>query len=116
MLKTTSSHEEGCNRRWLLNTNRFIGKDGCVTGAEVEEISWTEPKDGERPTMIRSGKTEIIPCDMVLLAMGFIRPQHPQLPEGVFVAGDAASGASLVVKAMANAHQVAKKVDEYLSR
>lgn len=53
---------------------------------------------------------------MVLLAMGFIRPQHPQLPEGVFVAGDAASGASLVVKAMANAHQVAKKVDEYLSR
>lgn len=116
VLKTTSSHEEGCNRRWLLNTNRFIGKDGCVTGAEVEEISWTEPKDGERPTMIRSGKTEIIPCDMVLLAMGFIRPQHPQLPEGVFVAGDAASGASLVVKAMANAHQVAKKVDEYLSR
>lgn len=56
VLKTTSSHEEGCNRRWLLNTNRFIGKDGCVTGAEVEEISWTEPKDGEQPTMIRSGK------------------------------------------------------------
>lgn len=116
ILKTTSSHEEGCVRRWLLNTNRFIGKDGHVTGAEVEEISWSEPKDGERPTMIRSGKTEIIPCDMVLLAMGFIRPQHPQLPEGVFLAGDAASGASLVVKAMANAHQVAQKVDEYLNR
>ena len=57
---------------------------------------------------------EIIPAEMVLLAMGFLRPQQPQFPANVFVAGDAASGASLVVRAMASGKEVAEEVDKLL--
>ncbi len=114
ILKTTSSHEEGCERRWLLNTNCFIGKDGHVTGAEVEGVIWEKNPDGGRPIMKLDGKKEIIECDLVLLAMGFIRPQQPEFPENVFVAGDAASGASLVVRAIASGRKTAEAVDKYL--
>ena len=101
VLKTTSSHEEGCERRWLLNTNRFIGKNGKLTGAEVEGVVWEPNPQGGRPIMKLDGHKEIIRCDLVLLAMGFLKPQHPQYPQGVFVTGDSASGASLVVRAIA---------------
>ncbi len=114
ILKTTTSHEEGCDRRWLLNTNRFIGKDGVLTGAEVEEVEWIPNPDGGRPTMNPTGKKEIIECDMALLAMGFLKQQLPELPENVFVAGDAASGASLVVRAIASGRDVANKVEKFL--
>ena len=75
-LKTTSSHEEGCVRRWNI---------------------------------------EIIKAELVLLAMGFLRPEHPEYPEKVFVCGDAANGASLVVRAMASGKNIAKQVDKFLS-
>ena len=81
-LKTTSSHEEGCTRRWNINTLEFLG--------------------------------EIIKAELVLLAMGFLKPEHPQYPDNVFVCGDAANGASLVVRAMASGRQTALKVDTYL--
>lgn len=116
VLKTTFAHEEGCNRRWLLNTNKFIGKDGKVTGAEVEGVVWEANPDGGRPVMKLDGKKEIIECDLVLLAMGFLRPQQPELPENVFLAGDAASGASLVVKAIASGGQTAKDIAAYLDK
>ncbi|MCM1312113.1 MAG: glutamate synthase subunit beta [Bacteroides sp.] len=116
ILKTTSSHEEGCERRWLLNTNRFIGKDGHVTGAEVEGVIWEKNPEGGRPIMKLDGKKEVIECDLVLLAMGFIRPQQPDFPENVFVAGDAASGASLVVRAIASGRKTAEAVDKYLKK
>ncbi len=114
-LKTTSSHEEGCTRRWNINTLRFIGRDGRVTGAEVQEIAWKPNPDGGRPLMEPVGKPEVIKADMVLLAMGFLKPAQPQFAPNVFVAGDAASGASLVVRAMASGRDAALRADSYLS-
>lgn len=115
VFKTTSSHEEGCTRRWSLASNRFIGKNGKVCGVEVEEVEWLPAKDGGRPTMKPTGKKEVIEADMVLLAMGFLKPELPQLPENVFVAGDAARGASLVVHALADGRRVAQRMDTYLT-
>lgn len=117
VLKTSSSHEEGCERRWLLTTNKFIdnGK-GHVCGAEVEEVEWLPNPDGGRPIMKPTGKKEIIDCDIVFLAMGFLRPQQPEFPENVFVAGDAATGASLVVRCIAGGRKAAEAVDAYLNQ
>ena len=114
-LKTTSSHEEGCTRRWNINTLRFVGKDGRVCGAEVQEVAWKPNPDGGRPIMEPAGKPEVIKADMVLLAMGFIKPQLPQFAPNVFVAGDAASGASLVVRAMASGRDAALRADKFLT-
>ena len=114
-LKTTSSHEEGCVRRWNVNSLRFIGKDGKVTGVEVQEIAWKPNPEGGRPIMEPVGKPEVIKADMVLLAMGFLKPVQPQFAENVFVAGDAANGASLVVRAMASGRDAALRADRYLS-
>ena len=116
VLKTTSSHEEGCTRRWSLASNQFIGKNGKVCGVEVEEVEWTAAQDGGRPTMKPTGKKEIIDADMVLLAMGFLKPEQPEFPENVFVAGDAARGASLVVHALADGRKAAQRIDEYLNK
>ena len=112
--KTTSSHEEGCTRRWNINTLEFVGKDGQLTGVKVQEIDWVPNPAGGRPTMVEKGEPEIIKTEMVLLAMGFLKPQHPQYPENVFVCGDAANGASLVVRAMASGIETAEKIDNYL--
>lgn len=115
ILKTTSSHEEGCTRRWLLNTNKFIGdKKGNVKAVEVEGVIWEPNPDGGRPIMKLDGKKETIEADIVFLAMGFIKPQQPEFPDNVFVAGDAASGASLVVRAIASGRKTAEAVDKYL--
>lgn len=114
-LKTTSSHEEGCVRRWNINSLEFLGKDGKLTGVRVQEITWKPNPDGGRPLMEPVGKPEVIKADMVLLAMGFLKPQHTEYADNVFLAGDTANGASLVVRAMADAHRIAEKVDKYLS-
>jgi glutamate synthase (NADPH/NADH) small chain len=114
-LKTTSSHEEGCVRRWNINSLEFLGKDGKLTGVRVQEIDWKPNPDGGRPIMVEKGKPEIIKAELVLLAMGFLKPDHPQYAENVFVCGDAANGASLVVRAMASGKQTAAKVNTYLS-
>ncbi len=116
VLKTTSSHEEGCERRWLLNSNKFIGKDGVVTGVEVEGVVWEPNPDGGRPLMKLDGKKEVIECDMVLLAMGFLKPEHPKFAKNVFIAGDAASGASLVVRCIASGRKTAAEVDAFLRK
>lgn len=112
VLKTTSSHEEGCTRRWSLTSNQFIGKNGKVTGVEVEQVEWTPSADGGRPTMVPTGKKEIIEADIVLLAMGFLKPEQPEFPKNVFIAGDAATGASLVVRAMAGGRKIAAEIDK----
>ncbi|WP_337363395.1 glutamate synthase subunit beta [Prevotellamassilia timonensis] len=117
VLKTSSSHEEGCERRWLLTTNKFIGtKDNRVCGAEVEEVEWKPNPDGGRPIMVPTGKKETIECDIVFLAMGFLRPEQPNFAENVFVAGDAATGASLVVRCIAGGRKAAQQIDAYLSK
>ena len=114
VLKTSSSHEEGCTRRWCLTSNKFIGKDGKLTGVEVEEVEWTPSPDGGRPTMTATGKKEIIKADMVLLALGFLRPEVPEHPANVFYAGDAATGASLVVRCIAGGRKAAADIDQFL--
>ena len=122
-LKTTSSHEEGCTRRWNINTLEFLGKDGKLTGVRVQEIDWkpasTPAGDGRgagRPVMVEKGKPEVIKAELVLLAMGFLKPEHPQYPDNVFVCGDAANGASLVVRALASGIDAARKVHCFLNK
>lgn len=115
-LKTTSSHEEGCERRWNINTLEFLGKDGKLTGVKVQEIDWQPNPNGGRPIMVEKGQPEIIKAELVLLAMGFLKPEHPQYPDHVFVCGDAANGASLVVRALASGKQTAQKVNDYLTK
>ncbi|MFR9670824.1 MAG: glutamate synthase subunit beta [Rikenellaceae bacterium] len=125
ILKTSSSHKEGCERRWSLATNKFIGHQGRVVGVEVKDTV-TE-------------QVEVIKADLVLLAMGFVHPEQEGLVEtmsfkvdgrkniasdeslcssveNVFVAGDATTGASLVVRAIASGRKAAKSIDSYLKR
>ena len=139
ILKTSSSHEEGCIRRWSLATNRFISEHGILKGVEVEDVEWIPGTQGERPQMNKTGKTETIEADLVFLAMGFIHPEHDGLIKQlginldnrqniatdsdmktstykVFACGDAVSGASLVVKAMAAGKKAAEAIDQYLTK
>ena len=138
ILKTTSSHEEGCERRWSLASNRFVGERNNVRGVEVEEVEWLPAPDGGRPVMRPTGKREVIEADLVLLAMGFLHPEQEglvkelqlatdarkniatdangQIAGGkIFACGDAVSGASLVVKAMASGRKTAEAIDRFLS-
>jgi glutamate synthase (NADPH/NADH) small chain len=137
VLRTSSSHLEGCVRRWNLASKRFIGdSDGNLTGVEVVHVEWTKSPDG-RLTMKETDKTEILKADMALLSMGFVHPVHEgfldQLNvkydsrgnvattapyttsvDRVFVAGDAATGASLVVRAIDSGRKAAAAIDNYL--
>ena len=115
-LKTTSSHEEGCTRRWNINTLEFLGKDGKLTGVRVQPIDWKPNPEGGRPIMVEAGEPEVIKCEICFLAMGFLKPQQPEFAQNVFVCGDAANGASLVVRAMASGRDTAKRVDEVLNK
>ena len=139
VLKTSSSHEEGCTRRWLLDTKRFTGQNGAVTSVEVEEVAWTLCPDTGRRLMTRTGRTEAIAADLVLLAMGFVHPVYEGLVEElgvalndrknigvahgcrtskdkIFAAGDAALGASLVVRAIESGRNAARGIAEYLQQ
>jgi glutamate synthase (NADPH/NADH) small chain len=138
VLKTSSSHEEGCERRWLLNTIEFRGKNGKVKEAVVEEVDWQKAEDG-RMMMVSTGKTEVIKADLVLLALGFVHPIHEGLLdelgvaydargnvsinhqsqsniEKVFATGDASMGASLVVKAIASGRKVAEDIHQFFKQ
>ena len=112
-LKTSSSHEEGCERRWSVNTLRFLGRDGVLTGVEIQPVAWEPDPSGGRPKMVPSGEPEVVEAEIVLLAMGFLKPQLPAMGENVFFAGDVLSGPSLVVRAMASGHAAAQAVNEY---
>lgn len=136
VLKTSSSHKEGCERRWSLNTKRFIGENGVLTGVELVEVEWTKDESG-RQTMKEVGKPEILQVDLVFLALGFVHPVQDTLIKEldlavdarkniatdakratntakVFGAGDCISGQSLVVKCIASGRETAKHIDDYL--
>ena len=120
-LRTSSSHQEGCERRWNLNSLKFIGKNR-VSGIEVETVDWDFSLDGKPLKFTpRAGSKETIEADLVLLAMGFtgVPTDHPivrqlrlnQTPRtalvsdpesGIYCVGDCQSGASLVVRALAS--------------
>ena len=116
VLKTSSSHEEGCVRRWNINTLEFLGEDGRLTGARIQPIDWEPNPEGGRPLMVPAGEPETLKCEIVLLCMGFIKPTQPEMPENVVFAGDAASGASLVVRAMASGRAAAEKLDSVIRK
>jgi len=136
ILKTSSSHQEGCERKWSLNTNKFTGVNGHLTEVLVEEVDWTKDESG-RWDMKHTGKTETIKADLVFLALGFIHPVHEGLltelgvqfdgrgnvaidknsksnVSKVFATGDAAMGASLVVRAIASGRKVAEDIHNLL--
>jgi glutamate synthase (NADPH/NADH) small chain len=133
--RTSSSHLEGCDRRWDLSTKRFIGKEGKVTGVEVVRIEWT--KENGRMTMREvPGSNEVIQAELVLLSMGFLSPVHEGLLDSlkieydqrgnvktssnitslkkVFAAGDVTSGASLVVRAIHSGRDAAIQINKFL--
>ncbi|MDR2472280.1 MAG: glutamate synthase subunit beta [Tannerella sp.] len=136
ILKTSSSHEEGCTRRWNLTTNRFIGQDR-VQQVEIEEVEWKQPDGEGRPEMILTGKKELLNADLVFLCMGFVNPvQNTVINElrltvdnrkniavdgscrtsanKVYACGDAVSGAGLVVRAMATGRKAAEQICQQL--
>lgn len=135
-LKTSTSHEEGCERMWGISTLRFVG-DGAITrGAEIEDVTW-ENVDGKYVMKPVAGTKRVIETDLVLLALGFVHPVIDGLVSElnldldsrknikvnsslqtnitkVFACGDSASGASLVVNAIASGRRAAGEINKYL--
>ena len=134
-LRTSSSHEEGCDREFAIATKEFLGEKGRLTGLKAVKVGW---KDGKMQEV--AGSEQIFPADLVLLAMGFVSPVGSVLEafgvdkdargnaksdtEGeaayvtnvpkVFAAGDMRRGQSLVVWAIREGRQAARAVDEFL--
>ena len=135
-LRTSSSHEEGCQRDWSVATKRFVGRDGKVEKLIAARIEWKDGRMQEIP-----GSEFEMKADLVLLAMGFVSPVQPMLDafgvakdargnaqattEGlgcyatsvpkVYAAGDMRRGQSLVVWAIREGRQCARAVDEFLT-
>ena len=140
LLKITSSHEEGAQRHWAVATKEFIGDGkGNLKGLKIVDLEWKTSPDG-RPSQFAEipGSERELACELALLAMGFVHPQHEgllnqldiELDERgnvkasekeyqtniskIFTAGDMRRGQSLVVWAISEGRECARKVDEYL--
>ena len=139
-LRTSTSHEEGCDRQWAILTKEFIGnKAGELTGIKLVDIEWHLDKAQNKSTFKEVEGTErVIPCELALLAVGFVHPQHEGLLHDlrvdltnrgnvaddhyktsinkVFVAGDMRRGQSLVVWAISEGREAAIEVDKFLTQ
>jgi glutamate synthase (NADPH/NADH) small chain len=136
-LKTSTSHEEGCVRRWSLSTRKFLGEMHQVTGLELVQIEWEKDDKGRMQMKEVPGTEEILEADLVLLSMGFLHPvqggiinalklnvnkQKNILTDSkfatshakIFAAGDARNGASLVVTAIYSGREAAVAINDYL--
>ena len=140
-LKTSTSHEEGADRKWAVATKEFIGDGkGKLKALKIVDLEWKITEDG-RPAQFTEvpGSEREIPCELALLAMGFVHPQHEGLInelgvelddrgnvkaaersyqtsiQKIFAAGDVRRGQSLVVWAISEGRECARKVDEFLS-
>ncbi|MEI9985612.1 MAG: FAD-dependent oxidoreductase [Aliidongia sp.] len=137
-LRTSSSHEEGCDRDFAVATKRFTGENGRVTGLDAVRVEWRKGADGRMALQEIVGTEFRIKADLVLLAMGFVHPVKAGLLEAlgveldgrgnvranerdyassvakVFTAGDVRRGQSLVVWAIREGRQCARAVDEFL--
>jgi glutamate synthase (NADPH) small chain len=135
ILRTSSSHEEGCERRWSVTTKQLTGRGARVGQAHGAEVRWEGPARAARPVEV-PGSDFAIDVDLVLIAMGFLHVEHTKLlddlgvgfdsrnhlltngyrttVDGVFAAGDAATGASLVVAGIWNGRQAARSIDDSL--
>jgi glutamate synthase (NADPH) small chain len=139
LLKTSSSHEEGCTRLWNVSTKKFIGDERKVSKIAAVRVEWTSSPDGKQTMNEVPGSEFELDADLVLIAMGFVHPVHPGLiqelnpgldergniridansmtsVEGVFSAGDSSRGASLVVYAIEDGRKAAEAIDRYLAR
>jgi glutamate synthase (NADPH/NADH) small chain len=138
ILRTSSSHEEGANRNWCMHTKEFIGdENGHLKAIKLVEIKWELNKETGRSSFVEVPGTERdLPCELALLAIGFLHTQRKGLVEElglaldergnikcnnyqsnidkVFAAGDARRGQSLVVWAISEGREAAKAVDTYL--
>jgi glutamate synthase (NADPH/NADH) small chain len=140
-LKTSTSHEEGCNRMWAITTKAFVGDEqGNLKALRIADLEWKFTEDGKPASFVEvEGSEREIPCDLALLAMGFVHPQHQGMLEEldteldergnvkatekdyhtnitkVFSCGDMRRGQSLVVWAISEGRECARHVDEYLS-
>jgi glutamate synthase (NADPH/NADH) small chain len=137
-LKTSTSHEEGCTRKWSLSTRQFIGEMQHVTGLDVVEVEWKRDEDGRMKMHEIEGTEEILQADLVLLSLGFVHPVQEGIikdlnlnvnarknivtdslfrtsSDKVFAAGDARNGASLVVTAIYSGREAAAAIHDYLS-
>ncbi len=138
VLRTSTSHEEGCKNFWSINTKEFIGdENGKLTAMRIMDIKWNTPEPGQRPTFVEIEGTEReIPCDLAFLAVGFLHPQHEGLLQQlnielddrdnvkteeyrtnidkVFAAGDMRKGQSLVVWAISEGREAAIEIDKFL--
>ena len=136
MLRTSRSHEEGCERQWSILTKEFIGNEKEeLIGLKIVEIEW-KTIDGKAQMVEVEGSERVLPCELVLLAMGFVHPQHDGLlkelnveldergnvkannyktnVDKVFTAGDIRRGQSLVVWAISEGRECAREVDTFL--
>lgn len=135
-LKTTSSHEEGCDRNWLINTKEFmLDEKGNLTALKTIDVEWIK-ESGKRSQLKEiPGSEKIWSCELALLALGFTGPENTlsqqlgietdqrsnykatnyqtNVPH-IFTAGDMRRGQSLIVWAISEGREAAKKVDEYL--
>ena len=131
LLRTSSSHLEGCEREWNVASDRFIGKNGKLTGVEVHEVVWEFSPDGKPLKFAAKENTSrTLKADLVLLAMGFTGVPRTGLVEElgltltprngivadparrIYAVGDCANGASLVVRAMADAGKLVAALRE----
>lgn len=139
MLRTSTSHEEGADRKWSINTKAFIGdEEGNLKALKIVKLDWQkDPETGRFSMQEVPGSETEIPCELALLAAGFLHPQQNGLlnelglefddrgnimthkyqsitNEKVFAAGDCRRGQSLVVWAISEGREAARAVDEYL--
>ncbi|HKP32410.1 MAG TPA: glutamate synthase subunit beta [Chitinophagaceae bacterium] len=140
VLKTSSSHEEGCEREWSIATKEFVGdENGNLKALKIVNLEWKIIENGKPARFVEvPGSEKEIPCELALLAMGFVHPQHNGLIEQlgveldergnvkagekefqtniqkIFTAGDMRRGQSLVVWAISEGREAARKIDEFL--
>jgi glutamate synthase (NADPH/NADH) small chain len=139
ILRTSSSHEEGCERDWSITTRNFSSKTTQVEEGHFARVEWKKEANGQMKMVEIPGSEFSLKVDLVLLAMGFVHVQHSKLLEdldieydnrgniktsgsyatsanGVFTAGDAGTGASLVVRAIFHGREAAKQIDQHLTK
>ena len=140
ILKVSSSHEEGCERHWAIATKEFMGNEkGELTALKVVDLEWKITEDGRPAQFVEiAGSERVLPCELALLAMGFLHPQHEGMVKElgvdtddrgnvkasekafqtniskVFACGDMRRGQSLVVWAISEGRECARQVDEFL--
>lgn len=138
MYRASSSHEEGCERRFAVQTKRFVGENGVLKGVEIVDLEWEWNEVEQKNTFSEVRESaRVIPADYVFLAIGFKHPHHNGLVrtlglqtnqrgnlvsknyqtgvDKIFVAGDAHIGQSLVVTAISEGRECARAVDAYFN-